>query len=277
MKKFFTKKVFFIGGSLCCVIGFLLFIFLDAFYGSNFRSMQDPIFSTQSVDVRGLRELQASGGTSVRFIDLQSRLRHITGPKIIVDGMAEFHGYINGIPSTFFGYQRGRAPSFKHLIRRWIFTGTTEICPELVTPEALEAQKYGFEYKKVNIGSKFIETDQNIDEIVAFYDSIPKDAWLHFHCAHGKGRTSILLVMLDTLRNAPQVSLEDIVTRQYLLGSEDLLNTEVWKNGTYNKRKLEARKKFVEEFYLFAVQRKAGGIQKWSDWHSLQAQSGGIS
>lgn len=270
MKKIFTKKILFVGTSISLVIGFLLFIFLDAFYGSNFRSMQDRILSPQDVDVTGLRELQASGGTSVRFIDLQYRLRHIKGPKIIVDGMAEFHGYINGIPSTFFGYQREGSPNFKHIIRRLIFTGTSEIRPELVTSEAVEAPKYGFEYKKVNVGSQFIETDQNIDEIVTFYDSLPKDAWVHFHCAHGKGRTSILLVMLDTMKNAPQVSLESIIKRQYLLGSENLLNTEVWKNGTYDKRKLEVRKKFIEEFYTFVVQRKAGGFQKWSDWHQEQ-------
>lgn len=232
--------------------------------------MQDTILTTHSVDLTGLRDLQASGGTSVRFTDLQRRLPHVKGPKIIVDGMAEFHGYIYGLPTTFFGYQRARSPELKHLIRRWIITGTTKVLPELVTPEAEEAKKYGFEYEKVNIGSKFIETDENIDQILDFFDHLPPGAWLHFHCAHGKGRTSILLVMLDTLKNAPKVALKDIVQRQYLLGSEDLFNTEVWKNGTYDNKKLKARKKFVEEFYAFVCQRKARGIQRWSDWHRLQ-------
>lgn len=231
--------------------------------------MQDTIISTQKVNMTGLRELQASGGTSVRFVDLQRRLKHIKGPKVIVDGMAEFHGYINGIPSTFFGYQRGRSPALKHIIRRWVLTGTTEVRPELVAPEAEAAKQYGFEYKKVNIGSQFIETDRNIDDIVDFYDGCAKDAWLHFHCAHGKGRTSLLLVMLDILKNAPKVTVHDIVKRQHLLGSEDLFNMEVWKNGTYDKKQLEDRKKFVEDFYEFVCQRKAGGIQKWSDWHGL--------
>lgn len=252
------------------MIAFLLYLFFDAFYGSNFRSMQDTIWSTQQVDLRGLRDLRASGGTSIRFSDLRRRLSAIKGPKIIVDGMAEFHGYVNGIPTTFFAYQRHGRPDFKHLIRRWIFTGTTKICADRVIPEAIEAKKYGFDYKKVNIGSKFIETDANIDEIVAFYDTLPPNAWLHFHCAHGKGRTSILLIMLDTLKNAPRIALADIVKRQYLLGSEDLLNIEVWQNGTYDEKKLKARKKFIEAFYAFICQRKAGGIQRWSDWRRQQ-------
>ena len=45
------------------------------------------------------------------------------------------------------------------------------------------------------------------------------------------------------------VSLEDIVQRQHLLGSEDLLDTTVWRNGTYTQEQLEKRKRFIEKFY----------------------------
>ena len=273
MKRLFTKKRVFIGRSLISLVSLIiliLYVFLDIFYWSHFRSMQDTLWTMQSIDVRGLRELKASGGTSVRFSELQRRLSHIQGPKIIVDGMAEYHGYIRGIPTNFFAYQRKGSPELKHLIRRWFFTSTTDIQPELVIPESVEAKKYGFDYKKVNIGSQFIETEENIDEIVSFFDTLPENVWLHFHCAHGQGRTSILLVMLDMLKNAPLVSINDIVKRQTLLGSEDLFNTEVWKGGTYDKQKLEARKKFVEDFYQFVCQRKVGGIHRWSDWHQFK-------
>ena len=232
--------------------------------------MQDTIWSTQHVDLKGLRELQASGGTSVRFADLQKRLQHVKGPKIIVDGMSEFHGYIYGFPTTFFAYHK--SPRLKHLIRRWIFTGTTDVRSELVIPESLEAQNYGFDYKQVQIGSKFMETDDKIDQIVDLYDNLPPSAWLHFHCAHGKGRTSLLLAMLDIFKNAPTVALEDIIKRQALLGSEDLFNTEAWKHGTYDKKMLEDRKKFVEKFYAFVCQRKKGGISYWSTWHAVQKE-----
>ena len=268
MKKSLKRRAILIGGGLTLFIGFALFLFFDAFYGSNFRTMQDTISSTQQVNLRGLRELQASGGTSVRFSDLKRRLKHTNGPKIIVDGMSEFHGYINGIPTTFFAYHK--EPTLKHIIRRWIFTRTTGIHPEFVTPEEEEAANHGFEYKKVNIGSTFISDDEDIDKIITFYDNLPPNAWLHFHCAHGKGRTSILLVMLDILKNAPMVTVKDIVKRQHLLGSENLFNTEVWKNGTYDKEKLDHRKKFIEEFYKFVCQRKARGIQCWSDWRHQQ-------
>ncbi|MBL8676346.1 MAG: hypothetical protein JNJ47_02820 [Alphaproteobacteria bacterium] len=145
-----------------------------------------------------------------------------------------------------------------------------DIHPELVISEEEEAKKHNFGYKKVNIGSTFISSDEDIDKILTFYDNIPRNSWLHFHCSHGKGRTSLMLVMLDTMENAPQVSLNDIVKRQHLLGSEDLFSTEVWENGTYTKEQLENRKEFVEKFYQFICQRKTGGLQKWSDWHQTQ-------
>ena len=141
---------------------------------------------------------------------------------------------------------------------------------ELVSSEEEEVKKHGFQYKKVNIGGAFISSDKDIDEIIAFYDSKPPKSWYHFHCLNGKGRTSLLLVMLDIIKNAPRVSLEDIVKRQRFLGSEDLFDVEVWKGGSYSKNRLEQRKKFVEKFYQFVSQRKnAGGIQLWSEWHPL--------
>jgi len=266
MKKFLTKKSALIGMPLGCLMIFIIYLFADLFYVSNFRTMQDHLSLSEQVDLTGLRELHASGGAPLCFSDLQHKLQHVKEPKYIVDGMAEFHGYIKGIPTTFFGYQR-RGPNFRHLMRRWILTGTTEINPALITSEETEAKNYGFDYKKVNIGSTFIPADENIDEIVTFFDTTPQKAWLHFHCAQGKGRTSMLLVMLDIMKNAPQVAFEDIIKRQHLLGSEDLLNTVVWKKGTYTKQQLEERKEFIKKFYEFVVQRKADGIQRWSDWN----------
>ncbi len=262
------KRSIFLGGSLVLFIGFFVYIFFDAFFGSNFRSTQDPLLSSQQVNLAGLKQLHASGGASVRFPDLKKRLNHIKGTKIIVDAMAQFHGYVNGISTTFFAYHK--PPTLRQLIRRWILTGTTDVRPDLVISEEIEAKNNGFGYEKVNIGSTFTVPDEDIDKIVDFYNNLPEDTWLHFHCIHGKGRTSMLLVMYDIMKNAPSVSVKDIVKRQHLLGSENLFDTEVWKYGTYTKERLENRKKFVEEFYAFVCQRKAGGTQLWSEWHHQQ-------
>ena len=269
MKQFFKLRNILIAGILSAVIGLCFFLFYEAYFNSNFRTTNDEIVFTQGLNLRGLRELKASGGPSVRFSDLKRKLSHINDPVFIVDGIDEFHGYIYEIPSTFFAYQKSN-PHWKYYIRRWIYTGSTDVRPELVVPEAIEAQKYGFSYAHLKVGSKFISSDETIDNLVNVLENLPANTWVHFHCHYGKGRTSMMLVMYDILKNAPLVSIENIVKRQYLLGSENLLNTDVRKGGSYTKKQLEDRKMFITQFYDFICQRKAGGVQKWSTWHRHQ-------
>ena len=273
MMKFMRMRNILIGMSIGLFIGLLFYLFFEAFFDRNFRTTQDTIWFNQQVDLTGLRELQASGGTSVRFPDLKRRLSHIKGDKTIVDGISEFHGYVRGIPTTFFAYQNPH-PHWKYYIRRLVLTGTTEVQPKLMVSEAEEARKHGFSYIDIKVGSKFISSEKAIDEIVKFFDTLPKNEWVHFHCHYGKGRTSIMLVMFDIMKNAPKVSLNDIVKRQHLLGSEDLLNTVVWRKGSYTKEQLEERRDFITKFYEFVCQRKDGGTQRWSDWRHQHEQQG---
>jgi len=256
-----------IGGGVAFLIVVFVFVFFDAFYGgNNFRMMQDRIVSSEQVDLAGLREIQASGGNAPRFGDLQRRLRHVKKNMIIIDVKCEPHGYINGIPTTFLGYGVPQ-PGWRHFPRRFFLTGTIRERPELVIQEQEEAKKYGFEYRTINIGSKFTAVDEHIDHAVNIFDSLSDEDWVHIHCTNGRGRTSMVLAMLDIMRNAPFVALDDIIKRQRLLGSVDLYNTTVWgKGSTYTKKQLENRKKFIEQFYDFIVQRKAGGIQQWGEW-----------
>lgn len=266
MKKFFRLRNILIIVGTVSFIGFLLFLFTDAFFNRNFRTMQDQISSTEQLDLRGLRDIKASGGAAVHFFDLKRRLSHIKEHKLIVDGMTEFHGYLNGIPTTFLAYQADLY-NWKYTIRRLLMTGTTEICTENVVPESEEVKKNGFSYVNLNVGSRFVPSNEKIDEIVKLFENLPENTWVHFHCHHGKGRTSMMLNMLDIMRNAPTVALDDIVRRQRLLGSEDLLNTTVFlARGNYTKEELVQRRDFIVQFYAFIVQRKAGGIQLWSEW-----------
>lgn len=269
MKRFFKLRNISIAGVLSAVIGLGFFLFYEAYFNSNFRTTNDEIGFAQGLDLRGLQELKASGGTSVHFSDLKRKLSHTNDPIFIIDGINEFHGYIHGIPSTFFAYQKPN-PHWKYYIRRWIYTGSIDVHPELVVPEAIEAQKYGFSYAHLKVGSKFISSDETIDHLVKVLENLPANAWVHFHCHYGKGRTSMMLVMYDIMKNAPLVSLKDIVKRQHLLGSENLFNTDVWKGGSYAKKQLEDRKMFITQFYDFICQRKAGGIQDWSTWRQNQ-------
>lgn len=61
-----------------------------------------------------------------------------------------------------------------------------------------------------------------LDALVACWRFLPDDAWVHIHCEHGHGRTTVQMVLYDCWRNASQVSLADIIVRQHLLGGVDL-------------------------------------------------------
>jgi hypothetical protein len=268
--KSFKKKLLLIGCALLFLIGGLAYLFYEGFYDTNFRTMQDPIASTEKVDLTGLRELKASGGRSVNFADIHKRLSHIKGKIIIVDGMQYFHGYINGVPTTLLGYHVTN-PGIRHYVRRLLVTGTLGKRPEHVISEAEEATKYGFDYKNAPIASREVPSFDTIDDLILFYEALPADAWVHFHCHHGKGRTSMMLVMLDIMRNAPHVALEDIVKRQHLLGSSNLFDTSKWVGGTYSIEELVNRKDFITDFYTFVCQRKKGGMRKWSEWYKQRS------
>jgi hypothetical protein len=256
-----------IGGGLSLLIGLSVYLYYDAFHPLyRFRTMQDTIASTEQVDLRGLREINASGSSAPHFSDLQQKLGHLKQPKIIIDAKTESPGYIDGRPISFYRYDLS-GPRPKHLIRRIYYTGSIFERRDLIVPAPEEAKKYGFDYASVHIGSRFIAPPEKIDEIVALLESIPPETWIHIHCRNGDGRTSMILTMLDIMRNAPTVTKDDIFKRQHLLGSVDFNDTVVWSKGaSYSKKQLEDRKHFMENFYAFITQRKAGGIQLWSEW-----------
>ena len=70
--------------------------------------------------------------------------------------------------------------------------------------------------------------------------------------------------MYDMMRNARNVSLDDIVHRQWLLGGIDLLevNTKVpWK-----KEYAEKRADFIRKFYRYSKENKDGFKTTWTAW-----------
>lgn len=233
---------------------------------AKFRTMQDSLPSTESVDLTGLRDLPYTGGPPLSFVELKEKLPD--KKIIVVQGMNDRHGFYKGIPTGRLGYKGN--PTLKNYLWRLYYTGSLRAFPDETVPEKIEAQNHNLEYVTFPIGSKFTTADETVDKFVDFIDQLPQETWAFFHCNQGQGRTTMMLVMSDILKNAPQVSLKDIVKRQHLLGSEDLFNTTPWAAGTYRKSMLEDRKSFIEKFYVFVCQRKAGGEKVWSKWLKQQ-------
>lgn len=266
MKKFLKLKWLCVGiiGISLIALGFEI---QDSYRKHGpFRAMQDPISTSEQLDLTGLREMRFTGGPLVSLPALQKRLQSLKGPKILVDGIHGKYGYICGVPDNYLDYYK-ESPSWKAYLWRLFYTGTFLSQSSLIVPAAEAARAYGFQHANFHIGSKYLTKDADIDKFVSFIDNLPKDTWVYFHCTHGKGRTSLMLVMADIMRNAPTVALADIVKRQYVLGSVDLFDTTSWTRSTYGRKTLDDRKRFVEKFYDFICQRKTGGVQQWSVWN----------
>ena len=111
-------------------------------------------------------------------------------------------------------------------------------------------------------------TPENIDRFLAFYRTLPQDAWLHFHCEAGVGRTTAFMVMTDMLKN-PSVSLKDILYRQHEIGGfyygEFPIKTkdkDSWKTKYYREKIV-----MIEQFYRYVQENRADGYQTpWSVW-----------
>ena len=262
----------------------------------NFRFMDDA----WKVDVRGkeptrqgLDKLRASasGQPSVAALSTlyQTLREHEPDAKIfMVDLRQESHGYANALPVSWhvehnaanagknnFEVEedeverlknlRGVETTFKPLGNADIqaFKPITTV-PRVIKTERDASEAAGFEYVRFAAADMQFPAPEIVDEFVAFVAALPDDAWLHFHCQAGHGRTTTFLVMYDIMKN-PDVSLEEICKRQYLLGGSNLL-LEPEGDDWYSVMARDRAEK-IRLFYDFVQGTRAEQIGlPWSEW-----------
>ena len=262
----------------------------------NFRLMSDD----WHVDARGkeptragLDELHASAGAqpSERALtELRDKVSAIDSVAkiIVVDLRQESHGFANSIPVSWWIEHnaanagksaaeveatevkllddlRGVETTFKPLgnADKQTFKPVT-IVPRFMQTERDVCAKVGVEYMRFAAADMQFPAPEVVDEFINFIATLPENSWLHFHCQAGHGRTTTFLVMYDIMKN-PDVSLEDICKRQYLLGGSNLL-VEPEGNDWYAKMSCDRAKK-IRLFYEFVqgTRNEQIGLQ-WSEW-----------
>ena len=264
------------------------------FMTDTFTKSLQPVPSRQGLDKLRCSASAEFSGSGLSLI--RDKIRTAAGSDAViyvVDLRKESHGFVNGdIPvSQYMKKNRGntklKAAAVKQAEGKWLqslvgkeltfvpmgktdtklFSACSVKVEKVETEEAL-ASRLGMRYKRIPLTDQMAPTDDEVDAFMAFYKSLPKNAWLHFHCHAGHGRTTTFAVFYDILSN-PDVALEDIVARQYALGGTNLFipsKKDNWKGKEIRKRAEQIRK-----FYAYVQANRSNQYaQTFSAWVKTQ-------
>lgn len=244
----------------------------------------------------------ASGSGQFNKEQLIYAMRDIKQPIYIIDLRQESHGFINNaIPISWYGehdwlnkgfnankvklteenllkklYQqqhaafvtRNKKINATYLKENKGLWGSAEDIPiKNISTEEMLVKSLGFNYQRIPITDHMAPTDTEVTDFLNFYQSLPPDAWLHFHCHGGAGRTTTFLVMTDILKNGQNTSLKNILSREQNLGGSNLLNI----NSSRPKWYVEAahqRLVFLQKFYDYV---HSGNYHKGESWKNYVA------
>jgi predicted protein tyrosine phosphatase len=246
------------------------------------------VYATEPFSLEGLSTLNTSGSHQYDETQLQNIITRVDPNDFVihfVDLRQESHVFINGIPVSWYADDDwanvGRSLAWieedetLHLVRmvaaRSITVGTVvkgkdgqvsmkdpvNVDVKDATTEMGLAHQLGIDYIRIPVSDHCRPTDDMVDRFVTFVHGLPANAWLHFHCHGGDGRTTTFMALYDMIRNAQNVSLDDTVARQSLIGQYHLFS---------GKSEVETlRAAFITAFYSYV---KEGGYatMSWTEW-----------
>ena len=278
---------------LVLIIGFSIGVYSEN-KSVNFGSTNDPVprkrlkdECCRDINKEGLSDLNAYGSGLIYYRDFKNHIINNlqkTGAKIYVINLLDdeiyYHkdrclrwyglGYFNKNLGDDLFSQKIIKTTYKKLIR--LIYGTPAIYDksQLQTERDIVQDLGGHYYLPLKGHGEWLNNDQFIEDTIHFFKSIPSNAHLYVHCAHGKGRTTSYLALYDIFRNAKKVPLNDITNRHYCLGREDVLNTKLWPGGTWTQDALDARRDLMVRFHNYMTDTNGYDHQTWTQWNNAQ-------
>lgn len=262
----------------------------------NFRTSRTVFPEISDLPTRkGLNELNILGSGQFSEASFLSVMEEVGHPSdlVVVDLREECHGFINGQGVSLYGFRDwtniGKTkeaivkeerefldglPKEAVIIGKIINKRSKEdLYPELdflppVKIEKAETEeelihRLGYEYIRIPLTDHIRPSDYSVDRFVEFIRELPPKKHLYFHCAAGVGRTSIFMLMFDMMKNARNVSFEDITKRQMLIGGKEFL---VLSEKPWKKKISQDKIDFLKSFYDYCRSNEDNFKTYWSHY-----------
>lgn len=243
--------------------------------------------------VIGLRDLRTSGSGEFTPESLKLVLARTRGPVTVFDLRQETHIFVNELPVSWYASrdwanvgrsqsdieadEAARVASLKPGSKLDVRPGhpvkhgnaksvpPQQVVVERASTEGDLVQSAGPSYVRIAVTDHTRPLDEEVDRFLIAVRALPENAWAHFHCEAGLGRTTTFMVLYDMLRNASGVSLEDIVRRQKILShGYDVLQPD--EPGNWKAPYAADRAAFIRAFYEYARANPNGRPLLWSEW-----------
>ncbi len=213
-----------------------------------------------SFTTKGLDRYNVIGTARLNFQHFQDTVKDWKGKVNIFNGRHTAYYYYHGkeLQTYCLDIVEGQVTDVGHKrflgklqcrINRWKDgVNTLPQMNELKTEEQL-LKEMGFELV-YPLSPNWIEDWSFVDSLITLFENTPKKDLIYFHCDHGKGRTTTFMALLDVFHNARDLTINEIITRQYVLGGVDLFDLKPWKNSTWSAKYLETRLNIIHTFYV---------------------------
>lgn len=241
----------------------------------NFRKTTDlSKVENGKGNLNGLQELNISGSAQFTSLSLINMKKNINTKNEFwdIDLRQESHGFVNGSAISWYGpgNKANRGLTLNEVIVKEvnqlssipfgkplsIDRGKYTLLPTVVENEDKLVSSNNIKYLRITVTDGDRPTDDLIDLFVDFVTKIPSNTWLHFHCKEGTGRTTTFMALYDMMKNSKEVSLDDMIQRQFLLGGFNL-----FKPGDEDPRAI-----FLKNFYNYAKENNDNFKTTWSQW-----------
>ncbi|MBQ9644706.1 MAG: hypothetical protein IJV26_11780 [Lachnospiraceae bacterium] len=136
------------------------------------------------------------------------------------------------------------------------------------TERSLAASE-GIQYLRLSCTDHVWPSSGEIDKFIAFASALPEDAWLHFHCRAGSGRTGAFMSIYEMMQK-PGTPVADILQHQADTGSGSLVHRASSKKSHAQKERCV----LIRAVYQYIQANRDSGYEvKWSEWLASHSET----